>query len=349
MLRVGAHLVAGLLLFAATVCTNTPAIVSLPAVPDVHGFAGAFAGVTSGHLVAGGGANFPEGEPWNGGRKVWHDRVFALDLATSGAAWREIGRLPRPNGYGVSLTLPEGVLLIGGGDATRNVADVWLMTLTHARPSFQELPALPLPLAQMTGALAGRRVHLVGGIETPDAIAASAQHWVLDLDKRESGWHRFPDLPARGRILATAAAVIDTFYVLGGCALAPDRSGKPARTYLRDAWKFSAGKWTRLADVPRASAAAASPAPVADGSLFVLSGDDGAQNGLASLANHQGFTNRILRYDTTRDTWERAGELEIPPPVTLPTAPWRNGFLLFNGEVRPGIRTNQVFLFLPSH
>ena len=107
-----------------------PGIVNLPDVPDPHGFAGAFAGISSGHLLAGGGANFPDGVmPWNGGKKVWHDRVFALDLRARDAAWREIGRLPARNGYGVSLTVSEGVLLIGGGDAARNFTEVWMMTL----------------------------------------------------------------------------------------------------------------------------------------------------------------------------------------------------------------------------
>jgi hypothetical protein len=34
--------------------------------------------------------------------------------------------------------------------------------------------------------------------------------------------------------------------------------------------------------------------------------------------------------------------------VTLPTAPWKNGFVFFNGEVRPGVRTARVFLFTPG-
>jgi len=149
-------------------------------------------------------------------------------------------------------------------------------------------------------------------------------------------------------MLATAAAIGDAFYVLGGCSLAADGAGKPVRTYLREAWKFSAGTWTRLADLPRPSAAAASPAPVSAGSLFIVSGDDGAQSGLASPADHKGFTRQILRYAAAEGTWHLSGELSVPAPVTVPTAPWQNGFIFFNGEVRPGIRTTQVFQFVPG-
>lgn len=330
---------------------ETPAasLSCLPNVPDEHGFAGAFAGVHRGRLLAAGGANFPDGVmPWHGGKKVWHDRVFALDLEKPEAAWSEVGRLPAPNGYGVSLTAPEGVLHIGGGDAARNFSEVTLLTLdAEGSAAFRALPPLPVPLAQMCGALVGRVAHIVGGVETPTANTASNQHWSLDLDALDRGWREEPALPAAGRVLAVAAAVDGAFFVMAGCSLAPDAKGGVARSYLRDAWKFADGAWTRLADLPRAAVAAASPAPVAEGSLFVVSGDDGSRLGLASPDDHPGFTKEILRYDTAADRWSRAGELGVPAPVTLAVAPWRDGCIFFNGEVRHGVRSPQVFVFQP--
>ena len=346
---VGRTFVVAALAAASVRDMQTPRVLGLPNVPDAHGFAGAFVGVHNDHLLAGGGANFPDGVmPWNGGRKVWHDRVFSL-APDSGASWREVGRLPVPNGYGVSLTVPEGVLVIGGGDAVGNHSSVWLMRLDHGTLAFRSLPPLPAPLAQMAGAVVGRNVHVSGGIERPDAVTASARHYRLDLEAIQEGWQEMTPLPAPGRILATAAAAGDAFYLIGGCSLAPDSANKPSRTYLRDAWRFAAGTWTRLADLPRALAAAATPAPVFADSLYVISGDDGAQTSLASPADHKGFTNNILRYDTAKDVWRDAGRLGVPPPVTLSTAPWRNGFVFFNGEVRPGVRTTQVFLLVPAH
>ena len=342
-------LAAAAALAAATPLHADPAMVRpLPPVPDAVGFAGAFAGVHRQHLIAGGGANFPDGTmPWDGGKKVWHDRLFALDLAAPNAAWKEIGKLPSPIGYGISLTLPDGMILIGGSDATEHSRRVTLLTLAEGKPTFKTLPDLPVPLAQMAGALVGQRIHLCGGIEKPDSTSATAGHWTFDLTARDQGWQSAPPLPAAGRMLATAAAIGDAFILAGGCSLAPDPAGKPVRTYLREAWKFTAGKWTRLADLPRAAVAAASPAPVRGQALFVVSGDDGLQTGLPSPAAHQGFTREILRYDLDRDAWSTAGKLDLPAPVTLPTAPWQDGFVFFNGEVKPGVRTPQVFLFTP--
>ena len=322
----------------------------LPAVPDAHGFAGAFAGIFGHQLLAGGGANFPDGiMPWNGGKKVWHDTLYALDLSAPADGWKIIGRLPQANGYGVSLTTREGVLIIGGGDATRNFRETWLLDLTaDGRPRFGKLPDLPMALAQMGGALVGRKIHLCGGIDKPDAAQAANSHWLLDLDHPQNGWQQLPALPAAGRILACAAAVDGTFYFIGGCSLAPDAQGKPVRTYLRDAWKFSAaGTWTRIADLPRPLVAAASPAPVTDHALFVVSGDDGSQTGLTKPENHRGFSKDVLCYHADTDIWSVAGQLKDTPPVTTSVAPWHGEYLFFNGEVRPGVRTPRVFALTP--
>ena len=336
---------------AMTAGTRAGEIVTrdLPAVPDIHGFAGAFTGILGHQFLAGGGANFPDGVmPWKGGKKVWHDTLYALDLSAPAEGWKIIGHLPQANGYGVSLTIKEGIVIIGGGDATRHFKDTLLLALTaDRRLRFGKLPDLPGGLAQMSGALVGQRIHLCGGIDKPDATQAANSHWMLDLDHLETGWQILPALPAAGRILASAAAVDGVFFVMGGCSLAPDATGKPARTYLRDAWKFSSGQWTKMADMPHPLVAAGSPAPVNGRALFLVSGDDGSQTSLKNMEDHRGFSKEVLCYDTGADSWSEAGELTVPPPVTVAVTPWHGEYLFFNGEVKPGVRTPQVFVFTP--
>ncbi len=322
----------------------------LPPIPDDFGLAGAFAGVHEDHLLGGGGANFPDGVmPWNGGKKVWHDRLYSLDLSRPGAAWKDAGRLPVCNGYGVSLSCDEGILIIGGSNEVHHYKEVHRMTRNGTDDAvFHPLPSLPQPLAHMTGALVGRTVHLCGGITKPDAADALAEHWVLDLDALSQGWHSAPPLPAAGRILATSAAVGNVFIVAGGCSLAQNPDGTIARILRKDVWRFSGGQWTQLADLPRAAVAAASPAPVADHSFFVVSGDDGTQAGIATPGDHQGFNNQILRYELREDRWTEHGHLDTQPVVTLPTAPWKDGTIFFNGEIKPGVRSRGVFIFSHS-
>jgi N-acetylneuraminate epimerase len=97
-----------------------------PPLPDAEGFASPFAGVAGGALLIAGGANFPNKRPWEGGTKIWYDRVFILPTATS--AWIAAGRLPRPNAYGIAVSIPSGVICAGGGDTREHFRDVFLLS-----------------------------------------------------------------------------------------------------------------------------------------------------------------------------------------------------------------------------
>src|SRR5688572_33281181 len=90
----------------------------LPPVPDPVGFAGSFAGATGGALLVAGGANFPDRKPWEGGTKVWSDRILVPE--DPGGPWKELAeRLARPLGYGVSVETLDGLVLCGGSGAER--------------------------------------------------------------------------------------------------------------------------------------------------------------------------------------------------------------------------------------
>src|ERR1035441_1318856 len=136
----------------------------LPPLPDANGFAGPFAGVSGGGLLVAGGANFPKTLPWEGGQKVWYDLVFVLPKPDG--KWLFGFRLPRPVGYGVSVTTTRGVLCAGGGDAKESFRDTFLLRWHDDRIELQSLPLLPQPLANGCGALVGDMVYLAGGIDT---------------------------------------------------------------------------------------------------------------------------------------------------------------------------------------
>ncbi|MFM2413489.1 MAG: hypothetical protein RJB05_665, partial [Armatimonadota bacterium] len=94
-------------------------------IPNARGIAAPFAGVLNTGLVVAGGANFPMAYPWEGGAKVWHDRIYLL--REPDADWETIGKLPQPLGYGASFTVDGGVVIAGGSDAGRHFANCYLM------------------------------------------------------------------------------------------------------------------------------------------------------------------------------------------------------------------------------
>lgn len=313
----------------------------LPPIPDQEGFAAPFAGVHGGALIVAGGANFPGARPWEGGTKVWHDQVYVLDRPDG--VWRKAGTLPRPLAYGVSLSAPEGVICVGGSDAERHHADVFWMRLdADGAPVFEPLPPLPLPCANMCGALLGRVVIVAGGIEKPDATRALHQVWTLDLDAVSAGWREIEPWPGRERMLAAAGALDDSFYLVGGAALTTGADGKPEREWLRDAWRLTPGKgWRRIADPPAISVAAPSPMPEHAGRLLLIGGDDGSQV-LASPQEHRGFPTAVFGYDPAKDQWSPAGR--IPRGlVTTSALVWRERIVIPGGEIKPGIRSTEVW------
>jgi N-acetylneuraminic acid mutarotase len=313
---------------------------TLPELPDAHGFAGAYAGVSQDALIVAGGANFPSGLPWEGGAKVWHDRVFVHRADQSG--WKEVARLPKALGYGVSITTPEGVVCIGGSHAAGHEAGVFRLRWDGSNVEIDDLPPLPVALANMAGAVVGGRIHVIGGSTSPEAVAASNRHFCL-----EGGvWKELAPLPAEGRILPVAGAKDGAFYVISGAALQADATGQPMRTYLRDAWKYEAsGQWKRLADLPRAAVAAPSPAIDAGAShLFVLGGDDGTLTTFTPKSAHPGFARDVLGYDIMTDTWTVVETMPqtVFAAVTAPVVTWRGSYWVVSGEVRPAVRTASV-------
>lgn len=316
----------------------------LPALPDAEGFAGPYAGVAGGSLLVAGGANFPDARPWDGGAKVWYDTVFILD--NPDGSWRTLGRLPRPMGYGVSVTTDAGVLCIGGSDATGHYADCFLLKWDGQQLRVEDYPPLPSTCANMCGVLAGRTVYVCGGTETPTSTTALKTLWKLDLDHVDAGWQTLPELPGPGRLLPTAAYQSGKLYVVGGASLHADADGKPARTYLTDGYSFTEKTgWQSIQDLPRPAVAAPSPAPAVGVSHFLLmGGDDGKFVDFEPKTEHPGFPRDVLAYETVTDTWVVVETLpkEVHSPVTVPVVQWQDRWVLPSGEVSPGIRTPAV-------
>ena len=312
----------------------------LPTLPDREGFAGSYAGVSGGALLVAGGANFPGKPPWEGGTKLWYDRVFVL---TAGAAkWRDGTPLPAAGGYGVSVTLDDGLLLIGGGDAKRNFSEVWLARWNGNEVKFIAWPSLPKPLAMAAGARAGRMVYVAGGLDRPDATQAQKIFFALDLDHVKDGWRELAPWPGPERMLATAGAHDGSFFLFSGARLIADAQGKVTREWLRDAYRYtpSAG-WKRLRDLPRVAVAAPSPAPSVGGKLLVIGGDDGVQASVPPT-EHKGFPRGVLAYDPKTEAWTSAGEVPFSL-VTTTLAEWRGRIVIPGGEQRPGVRSPAVW------
>lgn len=312
----------------------------LPPLPDKEGFAGAFAGVSGGALLVGGGANFPDRKPWEGGRKQWTDTVFVLEKPNS--EWKIAGKLPRPLGYGVAVTHGGAVVCAGGSDAERHYADVFALEWRGGKLVTSQLPPLPKALANASGALVGDTLYVAGGVEKPDSIATANGAYSLDLSAAGSRWKELPACPGGGRMLALAAGFDRAFWLAGGTDLVAPDGGKAERRYRKDCYRYDpTNGWKRVADLPNPLVGAPSPAPTDKRGFHALGGDDGSQLA-AAPDKHRGFGKAVLHYDARRDAWAEVGALSAPR-VTTACVRWNDWWVVPSGEVRPGVRSPDVW------
>lgn len=328
----------------------------LPPIPDPLGVAGPLVGAHDGTLLVAGGANFPNGPPWEGGAKVWHDAIYSLDLDRPGAKWDVAGRLPKRLGYAVSLSLPEGIACFGGSDSVGHHAESFWLRRGASKSEWTTSPLPPLPsvCANFCGAAIGRTIYLAGGTETPTSTTALRNFWSLDLDQPAPRWREEEPWPGPGRILGVAASDGKSFYLFSGAELSPGDDckgddgkggdGKAVRSYLRDAYRFTPGRgWQRLADLPRPAVAAPTPAMLdAKGRVTIWGGDAGTHLGFEPPAAHPGFAKTALAYDPATDAWSES-EGSPAGPVTTVAVTWRDRLIIPTGEVRPGVRTPAVW------
>jgi N-acetylneuraminic acid mutarotase len=316
----------------------------LPAIPDREGFAGMFAGVSGDTLLAAGGANFPDKKPWEGGKKVWDDRVFALDRPDG--KWATIGKLPRPLGYGVSVSHRGGVVCVGGSNADGHYADCFRLEVQSGKLVTTSLPRLPEPIANSCGTLVGDTLYLAGGLSRPDAEKTLKVFLALDLAAKEPKWRELEPWPGRARMLSVPAEFDGAFWLISGTDLIARKGGLPVRQYLTDAYRYDPGNgWKRVADLPRAVVAAPSPTVAGASGPVVLGGDDG--NDVATPPDrHPGFSKIVLRYDAKADRWIEDGKL-VAPRCTVPLVLWKKSWVIPCGEVRPGVRSPEVWSVTP--
>lgn len=320
----------------------------LPALPDTVGRAGMFTGVSGGNLFCMGGANFPNGYPWEGGKKVWHNDIFMLDENNE---WQLLGMtLPTRLAYGVSVSYDNQIIVVGGSDENNHYSHTLALAWNGAQLDKRELPQLPHSLANMAGALVGHVIVVIGGMEAPVSEPVNACY-LLDLEQLELGWVKAPSFPGERRVFPVAASDGKSFFVFSGENTKRNAFGTDQRHILQDAYRFDfdehtkmSGTWCRLAAIPKGFSAGASPAPFIESGFFLLWGGVDRITALhTDASSHPGIPNDILNYYPDSDMWGLGAGVSLAPGrVTLTTVVYNGYTYYINGEVKPGIRTNRL-------
>lgn len=318
----------------------------LPPIPG-NGLAAGYGGVADGQLIFAGGTDFPDAPPWQGGKKIWHDAIYSLDARAN--AWRRVGKLGRPLAGGASVSIPAGVLCIGGTDDATVYADVFLIASTPDGIRSIPYPPLPQPRTACSGVLIGDIVYVTSGHRTFDPLAAEPFNDIISLNLNDlsQGWRHVTTVPGPGRWLPVLATDGEALMVISGMyrlAATSDKEGAPAIGFLKDinVYEPSTANWKKLPDLPRAIAGAPSPAPVINGHVILAGGGVGENDLIKPLADRSPFDS-IIRYVNLQDATCVASDTAMKPGVAVaPVAPWNGDFVIISGEVRAGVRTPNV-------
>jgi len=300
------------------------------------GLAGAFSGFIGEKLIVTGGANFPVGFPWTGGVKKWWPTLYSYD--TKSKKWDVFNHfLDKPLGYGISIQSDEGVLCIGGCDAEKCYNDVLLIKedgdlLKLAKDAF---PALPVPLANASGAILDNKIYVAGGQETMKDERSTKNFFVLDIDNKEKGWKKLPEWPGASRAYGICVAQAGKIFLFSGRSFGPGE-GTVMHT---DGYSFDVEKeiWTTLSG----------EFPVMAGTAKAYKNDKilffgGVEKILPTTPEHPGFSNRVKMYDINEKTLVDVVSSPYPLPVTTNIAIDKDTLYITSGEVRPGIRTPYI-------
>ncbi|MFD0799189.1 sodium/solute symporter [Maribacter chungangensis] len=351
-----------------TTVSNLPPLPALTGESESYGFAGMMGGMHNKVMIAAGGANFPNGLPWEGGKKVYTDAIFVL---VDGKWQIATEKLPTPLAYGASVALPDGLLIIGGENGKTANDAVFLLRYNADDNSIAQetYPQLPEPLAYTAAVVEDGFVYVVGGKNANQSVNS---FYRLSL-KDKTVWEQLPDFPGEPRALHTAV-VQETkearrLFVIGGRNQAAGKKSTTPTDYL--SYDLKKGVWTnegpvRMNDRKRVLMGASAQASgsmhllVYGGSDEVLFDElefiglqlaqeqnDSIRSQLIKkrdviLNDHPGFSNEILAYNTMTKKWFVYDTVSVQIPVTALSFAKKDGFTIVSGEIAPGIRTPAV-------
>ena len=332
------------------------------------GLAGPVVGMHNNLMMIGGGANFPDAMPWEGGKKVYHSRIYLYKKVSDDSLILVHSKniLPESLAYPAVVSTPMGIVIAGGENSGGPTNKVWLSSIrtVDRSVSFLDLPSLPQPVTNAAMASMDNDIYLAGGesLEGPQSSV-----WKLNLDDTAAGWHPLPSLPVN--VSHAVLTVIETaeglrLFIAGGRCKQPD--GISIHYDKVYSLKIDDHNWQPREPLPYPiSAATGATGPT--GEWIIFGGDKGivfeqVERLLRQIANesdstlrnkwikeknnlqsaHPGFSKAVWVYDFITDSWTEGDNIPYDAPATTTAVKWGKAIYLPCGEIKAGVRTPAI-------
>ena len=308
-------------------CSNGEKVVQMPSLDGI-GLSGHYAGMIGERLFVAGGCNFPDKPLTEGGKKAFHDEIWAL----GDKGWDLMGTLPEPSAYGAYFCSDDGILIMGGANASGSLDKVWLLSSENGT---EELGPLPKALEQTAWYRTDESIFLAGGLSNGEAS--------LDVFSFDDGeWAAIATLP-RPIVQGVATMSGDTLFIWGGF----DPSAKEAVTgaYALDLntgeWSFRESDITFVGSAPLDGYAVGGCDPQIFTTALSLSGEE-LHNYQMQPAEYYRFRGELLQF---RDgVWTQIASSPHLARAGAAVAFWKDGIVSTGGELKPGVRTPEVWM-----
>lgn len=335
------------------------------------GVAGPVNGVSNHALLVAGGANFPNGMPWEGGKKFFSDEIHILEKKGDEFVWNKNVKdsLLEPIAYCGTASTKEGIVCVGGENEKGISKEVFLLNWDslNNKVIIKSLPGLPLALTNVAVTHIGNVVYAAGGDERN---CSSDRFLSLDLNDENSQWKSLTDLP-----LAVANASLiaqgNKLYLIGGRS--KTSSGISELHHTTFVYDIDKRTWNKLANIcdgkNTTNLSAAGAIAIGKNYILMIGGDDGetfhkietyisqiakanspeekaklTEEKNALVIDHNGFSKKLLLYHIALDWWTNMGNYPYPAQVTTNAVMWGDDIVVSNGEIKPGVRTPDIII-----
>lgn len=196
----------------------------LPGMVKQHGLAAPFAGTigSAGVVIVAGGCNFPNVSVKEGGEKRFYDDIYVLSRDRKKTKWITGFKLPVPIAYGASVSLPNGILCVGGTNHSGALSSVYLLKwdAKGQNVDIEEYPELPVAISSCGAAIIGNILYVVGGYS-----GGKLENIFISLDLSKKGtnkfkWEVLPEFPGKPRlepvVVAQSHATEKHLYLFSG-------------------------------------------------------------------------------------------------------------------------------------
>lgn len=247
----------------------------------------------------------------------------------------------------------------------------------------QAYPPLPFPMTNMGTALVENVVYVAGGLTGDGASNKFLKLDLSKQKSPEFGWEILSDFPGEGRQLPVMVAQDtpggSLLFLFSGLATA-GTSGLPV--IHTDGLKYDLKRqaWQTLPDVRTEPGGkthllyAGAGVKSGKNKIICMGGanydilfdalkrerDAQAARQAGDLDTYRNYlewkqyyltrsvewyqlNSDILIFNTLTESWKEIGKLSFPAFVCAAVVEWKNGWLLINGEIKPGIRTPKVY------